>query len=262
MMKLALLQFKPKLGQVEENRAAIRRYLGRRKFDLAVLPELATTGYNFADRAELAQVAEDKKGPSFAFFADLARSCGGPIVWGMAEKSGKRIYNSAVLTTPEGEHHIYRKTHLFYRETLIFDPGDSGFKVFKYKGIRIGLMVCFDWIFPESARTLALKGAQIICHPSNLVMQYCQDAMVTRSLENGVFCVTVNRVGREKNGDISYTFTGGSQVTDIKGNRLVRFSRTEEGVKTVKINPQVSDIKRVNEINDLFADRKDSYYTI
>lgn len=261
-MKLGILQFKPELGRVGDNLQTIRKFLIRRKFDLAVLPELATCGYNFLTRKELAESAEGRNGRSFGFFEELAVKTGGAIVWGTAEKSRNKIYNSAVLTTPEGDHHIYRKTHLFCREKNIFDPGNTGFKVFTWRKIRIGVMICFDWIFPESARTLALAGSQIICHPSNLVMSYCQDSMITRSLENGLYTATANRVGTEKNGSVSYKFTGMSQVTDMLGNRLLRFSRSEQGFQMVKINPKSSDTKKVNRMNNLFADRRPEYYKI
>jgi predicted amidohydrolase len=261
-MKLGILQFSPALGRVGENLKTIRRYLIRRKFDLAVLPELATTGYNFANRKQLSTAAENKSGSSFQLFEELAVKTGGGIVWGVAEKAAGSIYNSAVLTTPEGDHHIYRKMHLFYREKLIFDPGHTGFKVIRWRGIRIGLMICFDWVFPEAARTLALKGCQIICHPSNLVMPYCQDAMITRSVENRLFCATANRTGRERNAGHGFIFTGLSQVTSPAGERVLRFSRTEQAFKTVKINPEISDTKKVNRFNDLFADRRADYYTL
>jgi predicted amidohydrolase len=65
------------------------------------------------------------------------------------------------------------------------------------EGVKIGLMVCFDWVFPEVARSLALQGTDILCHPSNLVLAYCQQAMLTRCIENGVFAVTCNRFGSE-----------------------------------------------------------------
>jgi predicted amidohydrolase len=84
--------------------------------------------------------------------------------------------------------------------------------------VKVGMMICFDWIFPESARTLALKGAQIIAHPSNLVLSYCQQAMFTRAVENRVFTITANRTGTEINGDKELYFTGKSVIVDTKGN--------------------------------------------
>lgn len=261
-MKIGVLQFRPQLGRIEDNLKTINQFLSRRRFDLAVLPELATTGYNFIERPQLAEVAENREGRSFRFFEALSARKDAAIVWGMAEKAGTRIYNSAVLTIPEGDHCIYRKTHLFYREKYIFDSGNTGFKVFEWRGVKLGLMICFDWIFPEAARSLALRGAKIICHPSNLVMPYCQDAMITRSLENRVFCVTVNRTGRERTGDIEYKFTGLSQVTDPAGEKILAFSKTEQAFRAVKINPCLADTKKVNKYNDLFADRRAGFYKV
>jgi predicted amidohydrolase len=259
-MKVGILQFGPALGQVDTNLRTIRNSLSRRKFDLAVLPELAATGYNFASRDDIWELAEDKRGKSFQLFEEMSCKIGGAIVWGTAEKSRNKLYNSAILTTPEGNHHIYRKSHLYFREKLLFDPGNTGFRVFSWREFKIGLMICFDWIFPESARSLALKKAQIICHPSNLVMSYCQDAMITRSIENGLYCVTANRVGTENIPEQSLTFTGRSQITDPKGNRILRFLRSEQGFKSVKIKPQLSDTKNVNRYNHLIADRRAELY--
>jgi predicted amidohydrolase len=261
-MNVGILQFAPRLGKTEENRRTIAAMLRGRKFDLAVLPELATTGYNFADRRAAWEAAEDCRGKSFDLFGELAVAAKGAIVWGMAEKAGRKLYNSAVLTTPEGDHLIYRKTHLFFREEFLFDPGDTGFNVFTWRKARIGVMICFDWIFPEAARTLALKGCQLLAHPANLVMPYCQDAMVTRSLENRIFCITANRVGQESNRGKIVRFTGQSQITDPDGNRLLKFTRTQKAFKTVKITPRSADTKRVNRLNDLFADRRSDYYGV
>lgn len=259
-LRVGVLQFKPKLGHVDSNLKAIGGFLSRRKFDLAVLPELATTGYNFPNRKYLENVSESRNGKSSDFIKSLSAKTGGAIVWGMAEKCRGKIYNTAILTTPEGDQFYYRKTHLFFREKELFDPGNTGFNVFEWRGVRIGLMICFDWIFPEAARTLALKGSQIICHPSNLVMHYCQHSMVTRSIENGVFCALANRVGVEDSAGIKLKFTGGSQVTDIWGKMLVKFSDTEQSFKIVKVNPLEADIKRVNKYNHLFDDRMIKYY--
>lgn len=261
-MKLGILQFRPILGDKQKNLKTIGRFLSRRKFDLAVVPELCTSGYNFESRAEAMAVADKKGGESYSFFEDLAVKTGGAIVWGLPEKCGSKLYNSAVLTTPEGQHFTYRKTHLFYREKFIFEPGNSGYKVFKWRGIRIGLMICFDWIFPEAARTLALKKAQIICHPSNLIMRYCQDAQVTRSLENGVYMAMANRIGAEKNRFSDLRFSGRSQITDNHGGRLLNFSATEERFAVVKVKPELADIKDVNEFNNLFGDRRVDLYRV
>lgn len=165
-----------------------------------------------------------------------------------------------MLVYPNGEIQVYRKTHLFYKEKKLFEPGNTGLNVFQYKGVNLGLMICFDWIFPESVRTLALKGADIICHSANLVLPFCQKAMITRSIENRIFTITANRFGLEKNAGDEFSFTGMSQITDIKGNRLTQAGKNEECVKIVEIDPTEARDKKVTEWNDIFLDRREEFY--
>jgi len=122
-------------------------------------------------------------------------------------------------------------------------------------------MICFDWRFPEVARLLALRGAEVIAHPSNLVLPYCQDAMITRSIENRVFTVTANRTGSESVDGTTLRFTGRSQIVSPKGERLAAMDETEEGVRIVTIDPTAARDKRATPRNDLFADRRTDLWT-
>jgi predicted amidohydrolase len=121
-------------------------------------------------------------------------------------------------------------------------------------------MICFDWVFPEVARVLALKGAQILCHPSNLVLPYCPRAMITRCIENGVFAITVNRVGTEARAGMELTFIGTSQVVGPRGDVLVRADDKEEGLRIIDIDPSLADNKMVTPTNDVIKDRKPELY--
>jgi predicted amidohydrolase len=123
-------------------------------------------------------------------------------------------------------------------------------------------MVCFDWIFPESVRTLALQGAEIICHSANLVLPYCQNAMVTRSIENRVFTITSNRIGYEANGKDKFTFTGMSQITNPEGDVIARATEDEETLKVVEIQPEEAQDKWVTEKNHIFKDRRPGFYSL
>jgi predicted amidohydrolase len=122
------------------------------------------------------------------------------------------------------------------------------------------MMICFDWFYPESARTLALRGAQIIAHPSNLVMPYCPDAMVTRCLENRIFAATSNRVGREDRGGIDLGYIGKSEIVSPRGEILTRLPETGEAIAVVDINPALASSKKLNEFNDLFGGRRPELY--
>ena len=122
------------------------------------------------------------------------------------------------------------------------------------------MLICWDWIYPEAMRTLALKGAQVILHSANLVTPYCPDAMKTRAIENRVFVVTADRAGDEIRSDKNFHFIGKSQVVAPNGDILVRVNE-ETCTRHVEIEPEDSLNKRMNIHNDLFLDRRaDIYY--
>jgi predicted amidohydrolase len=256
------VQFCPLRGNVAANVAALEGLLADVQADLMVLPELSNSGYLYARPSDLLPFTEpgDGSGPFLSALRELAARIGGVIVTGLAERNRDGIYNSAAAVSRDGVQRIYRKTHLYADEKLLFLPGNTGFQVFEYRGARIGMMVCFDWFFPESARTLALRGAQIIVHPANLVMPYCQTAMVTRCLENGVFAITANRFGTEELGEVHLTFTGASQMLDTRGRRLLTAPAEENFVAICEIDPSLADDKRVGKRNDLFGDRRPELY--
>ena len=259
-------QFWPVRYDVARNVDQLHALLSGVHADLLVLPELANSGYMYETPESLAPYAEpgDGSGPFLSALRDMAAGIDGVIVAGFAElaaEGGRRgIYNSAAAVSAEGVLQVYRKTHLFADEKDPFLPGDRGFRVFKFRGVPIGMMVCFDWHFPESARTLALRGAQIIAHPSNLVLPFCQTAMVTRSLENRVFSITANRYGTETLHGNQLTFTGASQVLNTRGERLLQAPVSGDQVALVEIDPALAENKSVGARNDVFGDRRTSLY--
>ena len=260
--KVGVCQFKPQLMQIDKNLKKMGSLLESVSADLIILPELAASGYLFKSKEEVLSIAEDpKNGHTATLFQKLAKQNNTSYVVGFAEKTENGVYNSAMLVNPDTSIHIYRKTHLFFEEKKWFKAGDSGFNVFSAKNnVKVGLMICFDWIFPESARSLALAGAQIIAHSANLVLPWCQQAMLTRSLENGVFSVTSNRTGKEKNGDNVLNFTGMSQIIDTKGQIIHRMNKVEEAVFVTEIDPLESEDKDITEFNNLFLDRRTELY--
>jgi predicted amidohydrolase len=172
------------------------------------------------------------------------------IVAGIAERRGASFYNSA-LVARRGQAFTYRKVHLFFKEKKFFKPGNE-FKVFG----DLGVMICFDWFFPEAARTLMLKGARIIAHPSNLVLPFCPHAMRTRCIENRVFAVTADRIGRER--DLKYI--GRSEIVDTKGRILCSASSNREEVAVRQIDLQEAANKRMTPMNNVILDRKPKTY--
>lgn len=261
-MRIGFYQFAPHFGRRSENIDRIVSALEKAEADLVVLPELCTSGYQFKSADEVAEAAEDPlKGPTAKALQDLCSRKGLHVVAGIAENASSRIFNAAILSGPSGTIGIYRKVHLFADEKGWFSPGDIPFDVHRIAGCTVGMMICFDWIFPESARALALLGADVICHPANLVLPYCQDAMIVRCLENRVFAITANRTGKEsRRASGSLEFTGRSQVVSPRGDCLLRASADGETVETIDINPAESSDKRVTVRNDLFEDRRPELY--
>lgn len=260
-MIVGVVQTNPEIGAVSSNIEAAFDLMRTARADLYVLPELCTSGYNFLSLDEVAGCAESASGPTCVAMSAFARAHSCHIAYGFPEKA-ERLFNSAALVGPDGLVGLYRKVHLFDRENLFFAPGDLGFPVFRLPFGTVGIMICFDWIFPESARSLALKGAELIAHPANLVLPYCPDAMVTRCLENRVFAATADRVGRENRGGVDLTFTGMSEIVTTKGQILQRLGATETGIALAECDLSAARSKRVTAFNDLFKDRRPGQYTL
>ena len=260
-MKVGFVQFEPVFGEKERN---IQRMLSLldvgagEEADLLVLPELCSTGYRFMSEEEVRSLSEEiPNGRTTETLIRFAEEAGLYIVAGICERSSDRYFNSAVLVGPEGFVAKYRKAHLFDEEKLWFTRGDTPFQVHSIAKAKVGMMICFDWFFPEVIRILALKGAQIVCHPSNLVLPYCQSALLGAAIQNKVFIITANRIGFER----GLRFTGMSQIVDPAMRVLAKGERDKEEVRVVEVDPQFSDSKKVTERNNLWADRRVDLYT-
>ncbi len=261
-MRVAAIQFDPTFGDVRGNLARCLELVSSVEADLCVLPELALSGYLFESRAEAMSLSQEPGDKELDALAGFAGRTGTTIVVGFAERAGESLFNSAVLLAPSGSRAVYRKIHLFSGEKEIFEPGDRPPAVVEVAGVRLGMMVCFDWIFPETARTLALGGADIICHPANLVLAYCQDAMVTRCIENRIFAVTANRVGREDRAGQSLRFTGMSEIVAPNGRILARADAEGEAVLVEEIDVAAARDKAVTPANDVLGDRRPHLYRL
>lgn len=262
-LRVASLQNNPVFGEIRRNLHDLIGLLPP-DCDLAVLPELCATGYQFRDRDEAMDLAESIRpgtppGPITTRLTEAAAASGTTLVAGVAERDGDKLYNSSVLIRPDGSREIYRKVHLFLDEKRIFAAGDLGFAVHEACGVPVGMMICFDWVFPEAARTLTLRGAQILAHPSNLVLPHCPEAMITRCLENRVFALTANRTGRECRTETPLEFIGLSQVVSPLGKRLAGLGRQETGAAVATIQLAETD-KMITAANEVLADRRPEFY--
>ena len=259
-MLIGYVQTAPIFGEKGQNFLQIEVLLKNKKADLIVLPELFATGYTFISKEEAANLAEDIDGITAKFLKKIASTTNAVIVGGFVEKDGNSIYNSAMLVSKTDVIGVYRKIHLYYKEKLWFSPGDKKLKIYEINNFKVGMMICFDWIFPETARSLALLGTDIIAHSANLVLPFCQNAMITRCLENRVFAITSNRIGNEIRGVDNFNFTGGSQITSYNGEILSSAPRDKIHVDFVEIDLEKARDKKLNKFNNLLEDRRPDYY--
>ncbi len=255
-MRVGFVQFAPKIGKTRDNVDYANKLVSSIDADLLVLPELCNTGYVFRSEREVSKLAEPiPDGETCRQWEHLAEEKALYLVAGIAERADHDYYNSAVMFGPKGFIGLYRKSHLFLNEKRFFKPGDTGFNVFKAGKTKIGIMICFDWIFPEATRILALKGAEIIAHPSNLIFPYCMEAMRTRAIENHVYAITCNRTGTER----GTSFHGESQVVG-PDMRVLAESGKREAVQVVEIDPAEARKKEYTPVNNIFNDRRVELY--
>jgi predicted amidohydrolase len=258
-VRIAVGQMQPLIGDLDGNLAKMKEILtssSENDVDVLVLPELANSGYVFNSREEAYSLSETIPDGDFSRHLMEWSKGGGLVVAGLCERDNGDLYNSAAIFG-NGEHlTTYRKIQLFNKEKEWFLPGNKEPPVVEHNGHRYGIMVCFDWAFPEITRILALKKAQAILHPANLVLPFCPDAMITRSIENRVFTATSGRTGEERN----IRFIGGSQITTPKGEVLLRMDEGHSGLLWADLDLKEADNKSLTEHNDALADRRPELY--
>lgn len=260
-MKIGFIQFAPALDDLQATIRQIDRLTALcAGTDLLVLPELCNSGYNFQSQEQAWQTSEEIGDSTFIqHLESLCQKHYCHFVSGFNERDGDRLYNSAILVGPKGYVGRYRKLHLFMNEKDFFEPGDLGLPIFDIGWCKVGMLVCFDWIFPEAWRILALQGADVICHPSNLVLPgLAQRSVPIHALTNRIYIVTANRIGTERD----LTFTGLSTIADPKGEILLQASSSEEEVGLVNADISLARDKDITPRNNLFADRRTEEYTL
>jgi predicted amidohydrolase len=258
-MEVGFLQFSPILGDRAGNIRQIDSLLQNQPLPaLLVLPELANSGYNFLSHQQAFDTAEQIAHSEFIhFLSTLCAIHQIHIVSGINEKDGDDLYNSAVLLGPQGWIGTYRKLHLFNTEKDHFQPGNLGLPVFDIGICKIGIQICFDWFFPEAWRILTLKGADVICHPSNLLLSgLAQRGVPIHALINHIFTITASRTGSE--GDM--TFTGWSFVADPAGEIIVQASETGDDLCMIEIDMDQARDKYITARDHLLHGRRPDEY--
>ena len=235
-MRIGFCQFNVTHSDIEANLKKITNLLKDAEADLMVLPELCFSGYSFPSKEAVFPFADNSAQKKIINeLCIISKAKGIYLIAGIAEKEENRLYNSAIVIGPEGYIGKHRKMNISKNEK-IFDRGKS-FEIFKIGDVKIGIVICFESWFPESMRILTLQGAQIICCPTNFGGPWTLDVMKVRSLENKVFTIMANRIGKEWVDSEEAEFRGESQIIDHGGNVLVKTAK-EECVRIIDINPE------------------------
>jgi predicted amidohydrolase len=234
---------------------------------LVVLPEMITTGYIFNTREEVAGMAEEvPAGPTVKKWEEAAKAHDVHIVCGILEREGEKFYNTAVLVGPGGFVGKFRKMHLWDEDKVWFEPGNLGIPVFQTPIGRIAMIICYDMWFSEMWRIAAMKGADIVCVPTNWlkietlpedVQSMAPYMAMVAANTNCMFVACADRVGFER----GITFPGRSLIVGPGGIPDVGpASFTEEDTLYHVCN--MSDARKYNWTthNVLFRDRRTDYY--
>jgi len=253
-----------RLGEVAGNLRRIRSALqdaAAQDARLIVVPELATSGYVFADRGEAAQSALPRDHPGWDDLASVLPP-GVVAVVGYAERDGDHVYNSAAVLTRELRVGDYRKAHLWGSEATLFEPGTSAGALFDTPVGRLAVAICYDNEFPEVPRRLALAGADVLALPVNWPLlprpagQHPPETIQAMAAARSSRLATViaDRFGVER----GVTWTGGTAVIDEDG--WVAALPDDAGAAVATLTLRASGDKSLPPHNDLFADRRPDLY--
>lgn len=232
---------------------------------LTVFPECAVPGYCFESLAEALPYAQSIPGPATDQITAACAKLKCYAIVGLLERSGDQVFNAAVLVGPEGVVGSYRKVHLpFLGIDMFTTPGDRPFAVQKAGPIQVGMNICYDAAFPETARCLSILGADLIALPTNWPPgAECTAACVinARAMENGVYYIAVNRVGTER----GFSFIGRSKIVDPTGRTLAESQTLGEEILYAEIDPALARNKHVIRVPgkheiDRLADRRPEMY--
>jgi predicted amidohydrolase len=232
---------------------------------LTVFPECTTTGYCFESIAEARAVAESIDGENMRRILAMCVERRTMVIFGFLELAEEHVFNSVALVGPGGVLGVYRKAHLpFLGVDRFTTPGSQPFEVIETADLRIGMNICYDSSFPEAARVLAIRGADLIALPTNWPPTSGLTADVipnARALENHVYFMSINRVGTER----GISFIGKSKICDPRGESLAFADHADEAILLAEIDPGFArqkhrvNIPGVHEVHRIDDRRPDIY---
>lgn len=257
---------------------ALVRASAKQGANVVLIQELFETPYfcqdQLVDHFKLAAPAEGN--PLIAEMSELAKELGVVLPVSFFERAGRAHFNSLAMVDADGRMlGVYRKSHIpdgpGYQEKYYFTPGDTGFKVWQTRYGAMGAGICWDQWFPESARAMALRGAEILFYPTAIGSEpppappvdsrdHWRRTMQGHAAANMVPLVASNRIGTEKGQAGEMTFYGSSFIADPTGAIVAELGRTEEGVVTARFD--LDEIAQARTSWGLFRDRRPELYRV
>jgi len=239
-MRIAVAQIDAALTVPEERKAAIAAAVAdaaEQGSELTVLPELALTGYGAG--TGIPANADGPDGADVRWLEDLSARTNCALVAGLALKLGEDVFNSALFAAPDGQSTGYNKIHLYGDyEKALFSRGRAWPPIIQFRGLKLGLLVCFDVEFPERVRDLATRGADVVLVPTALPRSdggsfIAQNVVPVRAFENQLFLAYANHCGRDER----FTYQGQSCIAAPDGSLLAQASRDHAGLILADIDP-------------------------
>jgi N-carbamoylputrescine amidase len=262
-------------ANIERAKSLVRAAAGQGA-NVVLIQELFETPYfcqdQLVDHFKLAAPAEGNA--LIAEMSELAKELGVVLPVSFFERAGRAHFNSLAMVDADGKVlGIYRKAHIpdgpGYQEKYYFTPGDTGFKVWQTRFGALGAGICWDQWFPESARAMALMGAEVLFYPTAIGSEpppappidsrdHWRRTMQGHAAANMVPLVASNRIGTEKGSAGEMTFYGSSFIADPTGGLVAELGRTEEGVVTASFD--LDEIHQARISWGLFRDRRPELY--
>ena len=251
------------------------REAAARGAEIILLQELFEAPYFCKDQdGDHFALARERQGNALIErFSELARELGVVLPVSFFERAGTAFYNALAIVDADGTVlGVYRKSHIpnsvGYQEKSYFSPGDTGFKVWKTRYATIGAAICWDQWFPEAARCLVLKGAELLLYPTAIGSEpafpeldsrdHWQRVMQGHAAANLTPVIASNRIGREKGSTCTVEFYGSSFIADHTGAIVAEAGRSDRAVIATTFDLDAIDGERVNW--GVFRDRRPELY--
>lgn len=276
MLKVAAIQMQmseDKDSNIAKSETFVRK-AAQSGAKIILLPELFESLYfcKDMDKQYFSWAQDREEHPLLQKFSQLAKELNIVVLVSYFEKSEDKYFNSLVVMDSDGRIlDNYRKTHIpdgpGYEEKFYFTPGDTGFKVYDTAYGKIGAGICWDQWFPETARSLALMGAELLFYPTAIgsepeiggdSKEHWQRVQMGHAAANTIPVIAANRIGEEQGESCSLTFYGSSFMTDITGHKIVEASRDKEEILYAEYDLQKNAEDR--KYWGLFKDRRPKMY--